>query len=267
MEIQVGEWNWVFNRFGSGSRLLIAFHGYGQDSSWFRHHEELFGENYTILAVDLAYHGKQEAFLPGFQFNQTYSKEWLKAVCESLGISSVSLMGYSIGARVALSITGWHPEFITELWLLAPDGLPVSTTYRLLTNTGAGKFIFKSFVNSPGFSLNLIRLFQKTGILHPKVADFYRTEIGTKERRKKLFDTWMAYRKAQPDYTVIRKQLDNSKLKLTCVLGKEDRVIPLRKTKSFIINNLQGADIIELELGHNLLSDKGARLLEQQLYL
>ena len=254
------------NSFGSGKKVMLAFHGYGQDSTWFRHHKELFEKDYTIFSADLAFHGMHENFEEGLLFDSGYSEKWLSEILKQLGLKSIGLMGYSIGARIALSIAAWQPESISELWLMAPDGLPVSPMYKLLTNTFLGQFLFKSFIASPEFSLRLIRLLENVRLLHTKVADFYISEIGSIQKRQKLFDTWMAYRKAQPDYRRIKKQLRKEELKITCILGKQDRVIPYIRTRRFILKELSGAHIIELDLGHNLLSDKGARLLEQHLF-
>lgn len=263
MEIQVEGLLWKLNKMGRGNKPLLALHGYGQDSTWFRHHAELLQESYTLYCIDLAYHGNHENFNAGLLFNSEYAESWMTAILDALNLEKIGLMGYSIGARVALSVAAWHPNLVSELWLMAPDGLPVSKTYKLLTGTLCGKLTFKSFIATPGFSLALISLFDKTKILNHKVANFYRTEIGSKRKRQKLFDTWMAYRKAKPDYSVLQQNMNKGILSVTCILGKEDRVIPFKKTRKFILKNLQGSGIIELDLGHNLLSDKGARLLEE----
>lgn len=266
MEIKVDDYQWVFNCFGSGKKVLLAFHGYGQDNHWFRHHEDLFGKEFKIYAVDLAFHGLHEQFSKGLLFDSSYSEKWLSEILKALNLEKIGLMGYSIGARKALSMAAWNPDLISELWLLAPDGLPVSGMYKLLTNTKAGHLLFKSFISSPGFSLGLIKLLEKLHIIHNKVANFYRTEIGSRPKRQKLFDTWMAYRKAQPEFRVLQERMNNDRLSITCILGKEDRVIPCARTKKFVLRTLIGTNIIELDLGHNLLSDKGARLLEHQLF-
>ena len=57
-------------RWGSGGRLLLCFHGYGENTDSFSLFEAVLGEEYTILAIDMPFHGLTEwkegtQFLPG----------------------------------------------------------------------------------------------------------------------------------------------------------------------------------------------------------
>jgi hypothetical protein len=79
--------------------------------------------------------------------------------------------------------------------------------------------------------------------------------------RKQLYDTWISYREALPDYTVLSHLNDKGKLAITCILGKDDAIIRFPKTRKFLRRNLPDAQIIELEIGHNILSDKGVKKL------
>lgn len=263
MEILVGSQLWQVSSFGQGEKPLIALHGYGQDSSWFRHHQEIFGNSYTVYSIDLAYHGSQSSLPKGLVFDELYARKWMEAILEKTGQSKIGIIGYSIGARIALSLASQFPDTISELLLLAPDGMPVTRTYKWLTSSYLGPIIFKAFIYSPGFAFLLINIGIKLGLLSKKVADFYKNEIGSISKRQKLYDTWMFYRKAIPNYSRLQKMIKKNQLPITCILGKDDRVIPLKRTKEFASKELAGLEIIELELGHNLLSDKGARLLTE----
>jgi pimeloyl-ACP methyl ester carboxylesterase len=261
MEILVGSQLWKVSRFGKGEKHLIALHGYGQDSTWFRHHEEIFGNSYTVYTIDLAYHGSQSSLPKGLLFDELYARKWMEAILEKTGQSKIGFLAYSIGARIALSLASWFPETISELLLLAPDGMPVSKTYKWLTSSYFGPIVFKSFISSPEFAFRLINSGRRLGFLSKKVADFYSNEIGSISKRQKLFDTWMFYRKAIPNYNELPGIIKRNQVPVTCILGKDDKVIPLKSTKNFATKKLARLEIIELDLGHNLLSDKGARLL------
>jgi pimeloyl-ACP methyl ester carboxylesterase len=263
MELKVQNHRWLVNKLGRGDDFLVAFHGYGQDSSWFENIEELLGDKYTILAIDLAYHGTQADLPKSIVFDKGYALEWLTEIKALNNNSKLGFIGYSIGARVALSIASWFPETISEIYLFAPDGMPVSRTYKLLTGTWLGAKLFRGFIKKPGFAFGLIGLGKTTKILPKKVAEFFRNEISTSNKRQQLFDTWMTYRKALPNYSILAKRIKDKHLPITCILGKQDRVIPLKTTRSFAMKSLPGIELIELELGHNLLSDKGMRLLNE----
>ncbi|MFM2286537.1 MAG: hypothetical protein RLZZ543_2034 [Bacteroidota bacterium] len=256
MEFQVGSIQWKATRFGSGPQWLIALHGYGQEASVFRHFAELHHDIYSLLVIDLAYHGTQSSMQKGFIFDEAYASAWMQAMLDQLAISKIGLLGYSIGGRISMSIAAWFPEFIEELILIAPDGMPVSSTYRCLTGTRAGQMLFRKFISSPGIAFLLIRLGEKLKLLPLKVADYFRNEISTEEKRQQLFDTWMAYRKCLPQARLLREQ---RALPVMCILGKSDKVIPFRKARRFALKQFASVQLLELNMGHNLLSEKAMK--------
>ncbi len=269
MDIQAGDICWKAETLGenpgTGPKLLVALHGYGQDSSVFRHLAGLLGSRYTFLAIDLAFHGKNKDLPKGFEFDELYARKWVEAILAKTGKSELCIAGYSIGARIALSVASWCPEQVNELLLLAPDGLPVSSSYKLLTSTLAGNNRFRASVTNPGLAFSLIRIGQALKIIPPKAADFFRNEIATRGKRQQLYDCWMAYRNAIPDGSVLRKRSLSGKLIVTCVLGHFDSVIPFKKTRRRLLKILPDARIIELKMGHNLVSEKSVKKLSEFL--
>ena len=47
-------------RFGSGERLLIALHGFGDKAELFAPPAKALGTEYTVIAFDLPFHGETE---------------------------------------------------------------------------------------------------------------------------------------------------------------------------------------------------------------
>ena len=238
---------------------MIALHGYGQEASVFRHFAEHSQLNYSLVVIDLAYHGTQSHMPKGFVFDEAYARLWMQTILEQLGIKQMGVLGYSIGGRICLSLSTWFPEYIDELILIAPDGLPVSTTYRFLTNTHAGQFLFRTFIKQPGIAFLLIRLGEKLQLLPNKVADYFRNEIQNQDKRQQLFDTWMAYRKCIPNRQALSTQSHQGKLPVLCILGKSDKVIPFRKARRFAKRAFSSLQLVELNMGHNLLSEKAMK--------
>lgn len=252
---------WKADLIGKGPKLLIVFHGYGQNADVFRHMEELMQDEYTFMLIDLAFHRHQKDFPKGFIFDAEYSKQWISAILEKSEKSVVSLMGFSIGARIAMFVAQNNSEKVDEIWLIAPDGLPVSKAYRFLTHSWLGQNLFKNFVQSPAIANLLIKFGETLKLISSKAAKFYRHEISSLEMRQQLFDTWISYREALPDYQSLNLLNDKGKLAITCILGKDDAIIRFQKTRKFVRKKLPDAQIIELEIGHNILSDKGVKKL------
>lgn len=263
MELEIEGYRWKVNFLGTGEEYLLCLHGYGQNREWFGHFEQLLGSSYTLVLVDLAYHGTHANFEKGLLFDQNYAKKWMSDLLKLTQKPRIGILGYSIGARISLTLVSWFPEWFNEVWLIAPDGMPVSRTYRFITQTWLGKSIFHSFIKNPWIAFGMIRFGKKAKLLSDKVAGFYSSEIQNEERRQQLFDTWVAYKDAIPKYTVLKKLAHDRKLHFTFILGKQDRVIPLKRTKRFAFKTIKNLELIELDLGHNLLSDKGARLLSE----
>lgn len=250
---------WEVSLLGSGKRFLVVFHGYGQDAQAFNHLAELLGESYTLVLIDLAYHGANASMPEGFFFQSDQASGFIDSICTALHTERISLAGYSIGARIAMSIAGSYSARIEELWLFAPDGMPVSGFYKFLTTNLIGISLFRGFVKRPHVVFAIIRAAQTLKLIKYKAAKFYLHETADLAKRKQLFNTWMAYREAIPNHAALNEAMRKSSLSVVCVLGIDDSVIPFAKTRRFIRKELSAAQVYEIETGHNILSDKAIR--------
>jgi pimeloyl-ACP methyl ester carboxylesterase len=250
---------WQASLLGSGKRFLLAFHGYGQDAQAFNHLADLLNDSYTLVLMDLAYHGKNASMSEGFFFMSNQAAEFIEIVCKALETDRISLVGYSIGARIAMSISVECAVRIEELWLFAPDGMPVSGFYKFLTTNLLGISLFRGFVKRPHAVFAIIKAAQALKLLNQKAAKFYLHETADYDKRKQLFNTWMAYRAAIPSHKALNEAVKASSLSVVCVLGIDDSVIPFSRTRRFIRKHLSAAQVYELETGHNMLSDKAIR--------
>lgn len=260
----MGDRQWPYVRYGTGEHVLIAFHGYGQDASAFRHLGELLSNEYTIYAVELPFHDKgiqiseNEAL-----FDEYAARAMLDYLLSITQTKNVGLIGYSIGARIALALTSWFPDKIDELWLFAPDGLPVSNAYRLITGTWMGRKLFRSFVDSAEIYKGIIRLGCTIGLLSRKQSDFFLNEIKTSTQRLQLYKTWIYFRKSIPERNVLLRRSERGFLSTTCILGEFDAIISTPKVKKYLPLYLPDHQLIVIENGHNLLSQKAIEKLRE----
>jgi predicted esterase len=257
--IEFQGYKWQAPLIGSGHRYMLVFHGYGQDANAFKHLAELLDDSYTLVLLDLAYHGKNMLMPDGFFFKPEQAVEFIENFCHELHTDRISLAGYSIGARIAMSISGACSNQIEELWLFAPDGMPVSGFYKFLTTNLLGISLFRGFVKRPHAVFAIIKAAQALKLLNQKAAKFYLHETADYDKRKQLFNTWMAYRAAIPSHKALNEAVKASSLSVVCVLGIDDSVIPFSRTRRFIRKHLSAAQVYELETGHNILSDKAIR--------
>src|SRR5690606_4700241 len=108
-------------------------------------------------AFDLPFHGQST-----FAENTELSKEELNDLFESFlkkeQIDKISLMGYSLGGRVALCLLEKFGPSIEKVLLMASDGLIRNSYYAFVTRNGLGRFLFKKVVHSPCTFLKLTNL-------------------------------------------------------------------------------------------------------------
>ena len=86
---------------------LVLLHGGGANAHWWDHIAVALSGNHHVIALDFRGHGDSDypEKLEVGAFNLD-----LEALCEHLGTASVSLVGHSMGAQVALDHAARHPE-------------------------------------------------------------------------------------------------------------------------------------------------------------
>jgi len=103
---------------GSDSLPVIVFlHGFtGSTATWLNVVEMLEGE-YKTVAVDLTGHGKTTIPNEPNRYSMTEQIADLEALFEKLQLTSFTLVGYSMGGRIALAYTHRYPKRVTSLIL------------------------------------------------------------------------------------------------------------------------------------------------------
>lgn len=241
-----------YQEFGSGGNLLIAFHGYGQDSSVFRVFEESLGEKYRVVSVDLPYQGKT-TWGENHELNQLDLLELVDDFLIHLGHRDrVSLLGYSIGGNYALGFTVARPELIDELWLIAADGLTPRIWFRFITKTKLGRFLFLRFILNPSRIIYTLNIAGKLGILARRTVAFYKSTIDTKIKRKELFLRWRSSARIAPDVSTSRSVLNRYRIKAHLIYGKRDSVISYQAAVKFS-ESVATSDLYLMDKGHRLL--------------
>jgi 2-succinyl-6-hydroxy-2,4-cyclohexadiene-1-carboxylate synthase len=101
---------------GSGPSLVLL-HGFTGSSATWTGHAERFGERFTTYSIDLIGHGRTDAPLDSQRYRMERCVEDLVTLFDELGIESTALLGYSLGARVALHLVVAAPQRIRSLIL------------------------------------------------------------------------------------------------------------------------------------------------------
>ena len=118
--------------FGKGSNIILAFHGFGRKAEDFLLFEKILEEKYTVISFNFFHHGNSSYPNDRIEKN-TLSVEELNDFFEYFlkekNISRFSLMGYSMGGKICLSLLEKFANRIDDIFLFAPDGIKINFWY------------------------------------------------------------------------------------------------------------------------------------------
>lgn len=242
-----------YSSFGNGSQSLLAFHGFNRTGSDWSGFEKYIGNTYTIYAFDLFYHGNStiDEKVEEPYIGKTELSEMVTRFMMEKKITRISLIGYSLGGKLALSLIETMPGQIDNVFLLAPDGIKKSFWNNVAVNTAIGRMLFNHVIKDPRLVLKISSLFAKTHLIHHKLDVFIRTHLLEARNRIKVLNIWTLFKDLSPDKKRVRKHILRYKINLQMFYGKYDAIIPYK-------TGLQFADQLNipcfhlLDCGHNM---------------
>lgn len=95
---------------------LVCLHGFTGTKATFRFFEE-YSFSYNLLAIDLPGHGQTDSYIHPFRYQMANVSQDLLELLTFLKIDSFSLLGYSMGARLALFLACQYPKKVNQLIL------------------------------------------------------------------------------------------------------------------------------------------------------
>jgi pimeloyl-ACP methyl ester carboxylesterase len=248
-------------RFGAGHRLAFCFHGYGEEAASFSFLEKYAGTEYTFFAIDLPFHGKTE-WNDGFNCMISDIQKVIEVIVnENNGQLTTdnrqrSLIGFSLGGRVALSLYEKTPSQIERLVLLAPDGLKVNFWYWLSAQTWIGNKLFALTMKHPGWFFGFLKLLNKLKLVNASIFKFVNYYIGDKEVRRLLYARWTTLRKIKPNLKQIKSSVHSNKTTVRLIYGKHDRIILSSVGEKFKKGVEEHCTISVIHSGHQVLHEK-----------
>lgn len=256
------EWSYLDNE--EGDEVWLVFHGYGQEAEAMQHFMKTFRPNARVLSFDLPLHGnttvkKRKAVGVG-----DLAELQGKALQET-GAKTCSVLGFSLGGKLVLKMVELVPAKLDRVVLIAPDGLKTNPLYWFVTHTLLGRWIFQLFIVFPQPLLFTSKLLAVTRLMNPKIHDFAASHLKTRKRRQRVLDSWMMFRHIKPSLDQVSKKIWRYRLKLTLVFGKRDRVIHPKLGKKLSGENCKTAQVIMLDLGHNLTTKEVALEIKDQV--
>jgi 2-succinyl-6-hydroxy-2,4-cyclohexadiene-1-carboxylate synthase len=111
---------WHVEHRGAGPTVLLL-HGFtGRGTSWGRHATSLAGD-FRVVAPDLPGHGRTDTPPDPCRASVERTADDLAAILAGRGWGSAHVVGYSLGARIALRLAVAHPASVQRLVLESPS--------------------------------------------------------------------------------------------------------------------------------------------------
>lgn len=243
-----------FEKYGHGNKVIFAFHGFGQDKFHYQKIAQVLGKHYTLYSFDLFFHGASFWHKKDKPISKDFWIEMMRLFMDHLNIEKASIMGFSMGARFAMALTEGLPCRIEQLILIAPDGVKASPYYVLATGPRFMRRILRSLVINPAPFKFLTKLAIALHLTDRSVIKFAETQMNTREKRRKVYYSWVVFRKLNVDLETLAYAVNKHQIKVTMFLGMYDKMMTLKEMSPFL-SMISDEEVHSLEAGHtNLLS-------------
>ncbi|MEM6642171.1 MAG: alpha/beta hydrolase [Bacteroidota bacterium] len=240
----------VYEVFGTGNQILLAFHGFGQDRKIFGPWARILREDFKIYAFDLFYHGestRRQDYLSKEEW-----KHWLEDFLQKEGIDHFSVLGYSLGGRFAIAAAMSFPDRVEALYLIGPDGIFLTPWFRLATTPGL-RWVFKLFMYHPNVMARLLNFNSRFEVINPYVIDFIKKEMGDTASRKRIYRAWNYFKTLGYKKDALVECLKHSTFSKLLIVGEKDQII---KPSGILplIKEIAGFEVVTLPLKHHQLA-------------
>ena len=120
--VQLGAWRLHVRDTGPrGAPAVILIHGFGASLHTWEPWAQGLSASHRVIRFDLPGSGLSQPD-PASDYTDARSVELLIALMDHLNLPRASLVGHSIGGRIAWTFAARHPERVDKLVLVAPDG-------------------------------------------------------------------------------------------------------------------------------------------------
>jgi pimeloyl-ACP methyl ester carboxylesterase len=250
-------------KFGTGEKLLLCFHGFGEDASKFLLLEPSLSSRYTVIAFDLPFHGETK-WEQGDLFTKQDLNYLIEEVMRRENRQRFSLMGYSLGGKLVMAAIHSFASQIDEVILAAPDGVKNAVWYNLAVYPEWGQKLFHQFVKDPSFVFSIARALRAVRILDERLFKFLQLQTDSREKRQKLHDVWLTIKNFERELSHTKKLINEYHIRSFIFIGKYDRVITTKIGEKFS-HSLANCRYVILEKGHNLITESFNEPLKQAL--
>jgi pimeloyl-ACP methyl ester carboxylesterase len=242
-----------YQKIGQGPHVVFAFHGFGQTGEVFEPLANPVANIYSCYCFDLFYHGKS-TWGDVTPLEKKKLKELFIAFTTELGIQKFSVLGFSMGARFALTLVETMPQYIENSCMVAPDGLVKNLWHTLATASAVNRILFKRLTTHPRALINLTKFLIQLRIIKPSLGRFVQHQLRIPHNGLRIYNTWTQFRKLEAHPATLNTSLSDYDLTLRIISGIGDDLIDKSKLFKASAFTKQYEFIAVNAAHHNLLS-------------
>ena len=242
---------------------LLLLHGFGSSLQTWDEWSLKLESSYRVIRLDLPGFGLTGAS-PVHDYSEETDVAILTHFVDKLGLNQFSVIGHSMGGKMAWSLAASQPNRVKALVLMAPDGFPEAKDigikpYEVPAIMGLMKyFLPKYFVQK-----SIEPAFADAKALNGALINRYYDMLRAPGVRGAILD-----RSNQTIYTDPVPRLKNIKAPTLLLWGEQDQMIPSANAQSYsgILSN--STTIVVPDLGHLLQeeqAEKGLAVVKQFL--
>jgi pimeloyl-ACP methyl ester carboxylesterase len=229
---------------------LVLLHGFGASlQTWDPWASEL-EKQWRVVRIDVPAFG-----LTGPAVDNDYSDAAdvarLLALLDHLGLQRVAVGGHSMGGRIAWNFAAAHPERVSHLVLVAPDGFPdprstTEFTYQVSPWLGLMKLSLPAWA----LKMGVAPAYGDDKLLKPETLRRYQDMMRAPGVRTALIERMRQSRNSDPV-----PRLQSLKMPVLLVWGEKDAFIPISNAQDYL-NTIPHATLASIPLAGHVVHEE-----------
>lgn len=243
---RVGPWQLHVRQSGpSDAPAVVLLHGFGSSLHTWDAWAEGLAATHRVVRIDLPGSGLSPPD-PAHDYRDERSWQLLVALMDSLGLQRTSLVGHSMGGRIAWTFAAQYPQRVDKLVLVAPDGFAsAGFEYGKPMDLPASMALMRHVLPKPLLRMHLQSAYARPESISEAVTSRYHDLMLAPGARQAMLD--------RLQQTVLREPeplLRQIKAPTLLVWGQADAMIPLSNAQDYL-RSIQGSRLVSWpQVGH-----------------
>ena len=233
---------------------VVLLHGFGSSLQTWDTWAEGLRRTHRVIRLDLPGSGLSPPD-PAHDYRDERSLQLLLALLDALGVERASMVGHSMGGRLAWNFAARHPERTDRLVLVAPDGFAsFGFVYGQAMEVPASWRLLRHALPRAVLRMNLQAAYARDDRLSDALVTRYHDLLRAPGARQALLDR-LAQTVLQPPVPLLR-QIRSPTLLLW---GEQDAMIPVGHAQDYL-QAIQGSRLVSFPGTGHLPQEEAAQV-------